>query len=243
MSNNTDLVVFENPVKDMTYKRPNPLTDTHKSHITRINNAYNETAYFDNHGIMWIEAEKLSEIIRTNKRNAQYIVSNNVPDEAKKYLGKKIYIRGYEIKKILEKCIEEEGIGKKKQYLKYSEQLFNAIRDCDTAENIRNIYQDQIQNSRKKLKRKRIKEYNIKYDELTGEKLIKKTAQFSHIRSYALFKDISDRIENGLIVNKEIHEVITKEGINDEEELLRLCTEKEWNIEWYEKFRVNYIYI
>lgn len=91
------------------------------------------------------------------------------------------------------------------------------------------------------MKKKRIKKYNIKIDELTGEKLIKKTAQFSHIRSYALFKEISDKIENGLIVNKEVHAVITKEGINDEEELLELCTKKGWNKDWYEKFKINFI--
>lgn len=67
---NKDLVIFENPVREMNYNRPDPLPDTHKSHISRINNAYNETAYFDKSGIMWIEASKLSEIIRTNSRNA-----------------------------------------------------------------------------------------------------------------------------------------------------------------------------
>lgn len=241
MNKSKALVPFDNPVKELSYKRPEAFPDTHKTHITRINNAYNETTYFDNHGVMWIEASKLAEIIRTNNTNAQYIISNNIPDEAKIYVGKTIYVRGYEIKRILDKFIQEEGIGKKKQYLKYSERLFNAIRDCDTAENIRNIYQNQLQDSRKKLKVKRIKEYNIKYDELTGKKLIKKISEFSHIRSYALFKNIADKIDNGLIVNKEIHEIITKKGINDEEDLLKLCNENGWKVDWYQKFKINFI--
>lgn len=243
MNKSKALVPFENPVKEMSYKKPEALANTHKTHITRINNAYNETTYFDNSGVMWIEANKLAEIIRTNNTNARYIISNNIPDQAKMYIGKTTYVRGYEIKQILDKFIQEEGIGKKKQYLKYSELLFNAIRDCDTAENIRTIYQNQLQDSRRKLKIKRIKKYKIKYDELTGENLIKKTAEFSHIRSYALFKNISDKIDNGLIVNKDIHQIITKKGVNDEEDLFKLCNENGWNVDWYQKFKINFINI
>ena len=121
--------------------------------------------------------------------------------------------------------------------MKYSEKIYKAIRDSDTAENIRTTYIKQIQDSRKNLKNKRIRKYKIRKDELTGEKLIKKTAEFSHIRSYALFKDIADDIENGLIVNKETHEIITKRGINDEDELYCLCKELNWDIEWMEKFK------
>ena len=39
---------------------------------------------------------------------------------------------------------------------------------------------------------------------------------------------------NGLIVNKDTHFIITQEGVNDEEELYKLCYEKGWNTDWYE---------
>lgn len=237
MSNNNSIVPYENPVSDMNFIKPKPMENSSKAHITRIVNAYSQTAYFDNHGVMWIEASKLAEILRTNKQNAQYILSNHIPDDAKQNSSGKVYVRGYEIKRIIDRHIQEEGLGTRKQYLKYSEDIFNAIRDCDTAENIRNIYQNQLQGDRKKLKSKRIKKYAIKFDELTGKKLKKISAEFSHIRSYALFRDMSDNIENGLIVNKDTHKLITKKGINDEEELLELCKEMGFNTSWYERFR------
>ena len=35
-------------------------------------------------------------------------------------------------------------------------------------------------------------------------------------------------------VNKETHDIITKETINDENELYSLCYKNGWNIEWYD---------
>lgn len=240
MNNENTLVPFENPVSNMNFEKPVPSASSSKSHITRITNAYNNTAWVDNNGVMWIEVSKLAEILRTNKPNAQYILSNQIPDNAKEYHGGNIYVRGYEIKRIIDKNIQEEGLGTRKQYLKYSEAIFNAIRDCDCAENIRNIYQDQLQGSRKKLKGKRIRKYKIKIDELTRLPLKKTTSEFSHIRSYALFKDIADDLDNGLIVNKDTHKIITKSGINDEDELFNLCIDNSWDTGWYEKYKAKF---
>ena len=38
-------------------------------------------------------------------------------------------------------------------------------------------------------------------------------------------------------VNKESHDIITKETINDENELYSLCYKNGWNIEWYDKYK------
>ena len=40
-------------------------------------------------------------------------------------------------------------------------------------------------------------------------------------------------------VNKESHDIITKETINDENELYSLCYKNGWNIEWYDKYKEN----
>jgi len=40
-----------------------------------------------------------------------------------------------------------------------------------------------------------------------------------------MYKFISDSIYNGLIINKNTHNIITAQGINDESELLELCTQ------------------
>ena len=45
-------------------------------------------------------------------------------------------------------------------------------------------------------------------------------------------------------VNKETHDIITKETINDENELYSLCYKNWWNIEWYDKYKekLNIVY-
>lgn len=45
-------------------------------------------------------------------------------------------------------------------------------------------------------------------------------------------------------VNKETHDIITKETINDENELYSLSYKNWWNIEWYDKYKekLNIVY-
>lgn len=40
-------------------------------------------------------------------------------------------------------------------------------------------------------------------------------------------------------VNKETYDIITKETINDENELYSLSYKNGWNIEWYDKYKEN----
>ncbi len=54
------------------------------------------------------------------------------------------------------------------------------------------------------------------------------------------YKDIADSIDNRLVVNKTTHEIIIARGINNEEELEKLCQEKNWNLGWYEKYKKNF---
>ena len=242
MNSNLPMIVIKNSVKELSYINPEEMNNTCKSPSTRIRNAYREAGFIDDRGRLWFKNSRIADIIRTTSGNAQYVISNEIPDNSKIFVNGEMYIKGYEVKRLIDKEIQETGMGKKKQYLLYSEKIFNAIRDCDTAENLRNAYEMELKAGKKKLKSKRIRKYKILHDELTGKELIKKTSEFSHIRSYSIFKDIGDDIENGLIVNKEIHDMITKYGIMDEEDLLRLCEEKGWSTEWYNSFKECFVY-
>lgn len=232
----TALVPFDYAIKDILFKKPEVAQTSSPRCITRIDNAYNKCGFIDKTGVMWFDSERIDDILRTNKSNARYLLKD-IEDEFKRFIGNKMYVRGYEVRRLLDIRIQNEGIGKKKDYLLYSERIYNAIRDCDTAEKIRTSYDLEIKESKKTLKRKRITKYKIEFDELTGENLIKRTAEFSHIRSFAMFRDSGDDIENGLIVNKETHMQITKSGINDEDELISLCKENNWRTNWYQNFK------
>ena len=106
---------------------------------------------------------------------------------------------------------------------------------CDTVVRLRLEYDKDKAVARRTLKKKRKKTYNIKYDELTGEPL-KTNCEFSHIRSYAIYKQYADDIDNGLMVNKMTHRLITERGVNDENQLLALCQEQGWKTDWYEAY-------
>lgn len=162
-----------------------------------------------------------------------------IPDESKATFGNETYVRGYEVLKLIAKCLEENGTGTKGIYLETSKQYYDSITTCDKAKLLRLEYENQLKNQRKLLKKKRINAHNIKNDELTKEPLIVRSSEFSHIRSVAMYKFISDSIDNGLIVNKETHNIITAQGINDESELLNLCTEMNWAIDWYNVYMQN----
>lgn len=234
------LVTFKNHVIDMKIGLPSLPEDSHKGTCTRVKNAWVNFTHIDDEGIVWVDVERIEDILRTTKTIAKYELVN-IDDKDKFVDGKKTYIRAYIIRSIIDRFIQREKMSRRKEYLKYSEQIYKAIRDCDTAEVIRTKYISNMEADRKKLKGQRIKEYKIKYDELTGDKLIKRTAEFSHIRSAAIFREISTDIENGLIVNKETHIIITEKGVNDEIELYSLCKERSWKTAWYEKFEKYFL--
>lgn len=236
--NENSLVPFNNHVIDMSIGIPIKPDGSDKGTCTQIKNAWINFAHIDDKGVMWVDIERIHAILRTTKPIANYHLKD-IEDKDKLRYGNKVYVKAYHIRNIIDKSIQIEKISRRKEYLKYSEEIYMAIRDCATAEIIRQKYSNIIEGDRKKLKASRIKKYKIKYDELTGDKIEKATAEFSHIRSYAIFREISTDIENGLIVNKQTHNVITAAGINDEVELYQLCTEKNWSIKWYEKYK-NY---
>lgn len=78
------------------------------------------------------------------------------------------------------------------------------IRDSDKAEVMRARYYEDLTDKKNKLKVQRIKKYKIVIDELTGANLKTQTAEFSHIRSVAIYPDLQLELDNGLIVNKKL---------------------------------------
>lgn len=222
-------------VKDLNIVEPIVDEKAKGKVVKEISNAWKNATVIDNKGWLWVSKDKLHSILRTKKSNIGYVLMQ-IPDEYKVNIGSNTYIRGYKVLEIIARNIEEGGVGTKGLYLETSKQYYDSINLCDKVKLLRLEYDNTMKEQRKKLKKKRIKKYRIKYDELTNESLTKE-AEFSHIRSVCMYKYISDNIENGLIVNKQTHELITSRGINDEEELLELCKKVSWNVSWYEDYK------
>ena len=118
-----------------------------------------------------------------------------------------------------------------------SQLFYRAIRDCDHAKVLRYEFYEHLKRIIGSLKQKRINQFEIKRDELTGNPLHLKSCEFSHIRSVSLFPELAGFLENGLIINKTTHDKITSFRINDENELLQLCEQEGWSTDWHEGFK------
>ncbi|MBE6051926.1 MAG: hypothetical protein E7214_15100 [Clostridium sp.] len=191
------LVLYKPNKIGMNIEKIEKPENSDKGTCTKITSVWSNFTYYDKEGIIWVDSEKLHLILRTTKSNAKYAIVN-IDDKNKSREGNKIYIRAYVVGEIIDKYIQREKIGKRKEYLKYSERVYTAIRDSEEIVIKQTKYQISRDEDRRKLKNRRIKKYNIEYDELTGEGIKKNTAEFAHIKSYALFREVANDIENEL---------------------------------------------
>lgn len=231
-----ELIPYQFPASNIHYNLPdfsNPYMK--QKTMNEIKNSWNKIASLDNFGRVWVAAKGIHVLLRTTPDYAKYYIGG-IRDEYKFEVKDDVLIKGEVIYSLLDRCIQSAGQSSRENYLRYSEMFYRAIRDCDYAKNIRNEFNCFINNEKPKLKKRRIIQYLIKYDELTNEKLNINKCEFSHIRSAALYPVIATYIENGLIVNKSTHQLITSEGIGDEIQLYTLCIEKRWNTDWYDHF-------
>ncbi len=219
----------------MHYQEPQLSDKVTKKVKTEIANAWRDSILIDSKGWIWVKKDKLHSILRTSVPNANFIALN-IEDEYKRTYDGVIYIRGFKVMEQIIKAQEENGAGTRGVNLEASKQYYEQIHQCDTVKMLRLDYDNQLKIDRSKLKKKRRSTYKITCDELTGQKL-KWGYEFSHIRSYSMFREIANNIDNGLLVNKEVHRQITEYGINNEEELLAFCEENGYKTDWYLKYK------
>lgn len=223
---------------DLDFERPTIGEDEHKGTVTRIVNACKECIVEAESAAVYISEDSLGEILRLRAEDKIRIILSNIEDEDKFSDGKHILLA--ECIKLINKELNEARTESRRKYLKISERALINLRECDKIRMISIKTDERYKKELGKLKRNRISRYKIKRDELTGEILIKRTAEFSHIRSKSSYPKLALDIENGLIVNKETHVKITKEKVENEETLKSLCEKENWDITWYEVFKSNY---
>ncbi|MEZ9367200.1 hypothetical protein AB4167_22175 [Vibrio sp. 10N.286.49.E11] len=205
------------------------------SAVQGIINAWDNNTVIDVYGRPWIKSDTVHIVLRTNKDNAAYLIGG-LSSEYKYRDTTGLYVRGDGICLLLDSSILNARSMLRENYVKYSQLLYIAIRDCSRARELRGEHYEHVKKLIKTLKRKRINEYEVDFDELTGEVLHGASAEFSHIRSVSIYPELASHIENGLIVNKSTHRIITQNGINDENELLDLCDLNDWDVSWYHNF-------
>lgn len=230
------IIPFDDHSIQGAYTLPN--TQSEKltpSTIQGIINAWDNLTILDTYGRPWINSKGIHVVLRTSKDNAAYLVAG-LADDQKYKTGADLFIRGESICYLLDTSIINARSMLRENYIKYSQLLYIAIRDCSRARELRGEHYEYIKKIVRTLKNKRINEYHINYDELTNEVLHGATAEFSHIRSVSLYPQLASHLDNGFVVNKDTHKIITKNSINDESELRDLCMINNWNVNWYDKY-------
>ncbi|WP_252178101.1 hypothetical protein [Endozoicomonas sp. 4G] len=198
-------------------------------------NAWTNGTLVDGTGKVWINEEYLFQIWRTDKATSSYFV-DGIPSGDKVNFGGVICINYSAVIYRLNEIIDSPISNQRRDYLRLSENIGKSVRDSDSAEVYRLRYNEYITSVKRELKKSRIKQFNIVCDELTGFKLIKRTSEFHHIRRQSVYPNLVNMIWNGLIINKDTHEIITDNNINDEYDLLDLCQQMGWSTLWFDYY-------
>lgn len=211
-------------------------TPSHLSSSTAkgIYNAWINAAVIDARGTIWVHADKLHTILRTNTGNARKHYQG-APERYKRVAGKRRYLLAAYVTALIDEVIQTAGTHSRSLYARFSEKIYHEVRDSDFAINKRLVYWEHIRTTRTRLKSKRKQRFRIRHDELTGRPLSNR-AEFSHIRSASLYYDIADQFWNGLLVNKKTHNHITRNHVCDESELYKLCKSEGWRTDWYSPY-------
>lgn len=176
MKNNA-LVPYKYSVTEIKYNTPEIDEKCYPRTITEINNAWRNCSFLDDSGHVWVAVDKIHSILRTSKGNGRYHIEG-VEESAKKTINNTTYIMGYKLGALIDRFIQETGESSKSRYLRYSEELYRAIRDSDTAKKLRLEFAFELSDSRKGLKKARIKTHKIIRDEVTGDSLLRKPVNF-----------------------------------------------------------------
>lgn len=235
MNDNNKLIVISSYIKDISYKMPKKAEKLDIITVRKISNAIG-AGIVDNRGLVWFDCNKLHTILRVKTKSDAAYILEKINNKFKVVYNCTTYVRWTSIVAQIAERIEKNP---RNEYLQL---VFNLLDEINNSSDIKllQLKAKEIQEKNiKKLKKIRIKKYRIAKDELTNEKLYEKTAEFSHIRSVTMYPEFSEKIWNGLIVNKNTHKVITSEGINDEEQLYNLCYNKGWQVGWYSSYKLE----
>lgn len=242
MRNNTQISEIIYHVVDLEINLDNITTSKYITTYTQrglssIKNAWKRYAIVDSVGCLWVQKKGIKSILRLGTNYREFI-EFNINEYHKKTIEGKTYIRINAVGDVLIHNISSHqyDIGKR-NYSKFSLKLLNKLNEHPFVDNIRENQRQHFLRQRSKLKHNRIKEFGLINDELTGQKLISSSCEFSHIRSVASYPDLALYVWNGLIVNKETHDRITKRGVNNEVSLNEMCNQENWKKTWIGQYR------
>ncbi|MGE8705363.1 MAG: hypothetical protein ACN6O5_22005 [Achromobacter sp.] len=188
-------------------------------------------------GVPFIKVQGIADIVRTGNSGLERALIYQglrgfLPRSEIVSIDGFDHISGHSLCAILDSRIASRN-GKTKQYLQIALNLYYRILDLGSVRDLKELFQEEIENKRSSLKVERIRVYRIDKCEFTESPIHDfSSVQFAHLDSVVYNPNRALDINNGVIILREIHADMTRRGINSYEETYSYCEEKKYSLKW-----------
>ncbi len=208
--------------------------------LNGIISALNSGVIVNSNGAIFINVSVLHTLLRTNPGAANTIWQDGIPGYVSGVDGRtiegNIYISGSDFVGLLD-ARRQTSIGQSKLYLQFIQAAYNTISDHPQIIDVRSAFIKTIDNMRSTLKSKKIQEKNITCCEFTGIKFNDTNqVEFAHINSIITDPENALNINNGVIIMKQIHAMLTKQQIQTFAGMYEFCQRNNYFTDWAEAF-------
>lgn len=202
---------------ELEYKKPekkNKLVDEKK--YLKVDKTCENQVKVANTGVVYVEKEALSSLMKVDNADAEYIYDNKIKEEDKKNFGNKDYAHSSAVVGELDRRAQESRNSEIQAINQYSRDSLTNISDSDQVNKLRRDFDGLVDKTLPKLRKMRDSEV----DEITGETL-KDSYAFHHNNKKSIHTTPEDTIDpdKGSLVNPDTHKEIHRRKINNSKEL------------------------
>lgn len=217
---------------EIEFEKPPRPAFVHDTYAQRIENSWANGFAVDAAGWLWIDTGKLISILCTDKHQADFCVAQ-APANCKTCIGETNCILGSYVLFLIDQNIQKASATTRRART-FSRDCYTSIQDNPIVVERQTAYQEFFTKAKGKLKSSRLKLTQYNQDELTGEPLIRRTAEFHHIFSAQLFPHLALNETYGIVINRQTHEEVHANSALHPHDLYELCERKGWKLEWHQ---------
>jgi hypothetical protein len=242
MTQNLPSVIYH-PLNELTQRQELDLvinaafSALNTGHITAIVNAFFVNTKICVNGIPYLKVSGLSTILRTGNSGAErpliyqgmsgVISASEIVD-----IEGVEHISGPTLRALIDTRMSQTT-GRTRQYLLVAMESYERILNLSQVRDLKELFLDDIRNNRSLLKTQRIAECNIIACEFTGAIFTsRQEVEFAHIESVVTNPLLALNINNGVIILKTIHQILTRSGIHGFEGMYNFCVENNYSTVW-----------
>jgi hypothetical protein len=242
MTRNLPSVIYH-PLDELTQRDELDLVLTvasralNSGHITAIVNAFFVNTKICINGIPYLKVNGLSMILRTGNSGAERpLIYQGMPGvisaaEIVEIEGVE-HISGPTLRGLIDTRLSQTT-GRTRQYLLIAMESYDKILNLSLVRDLKELFLDDIRNNRPLLKTQRIAEYDITACEFTGVAFVsRQDIEFAHIESVVTNPLLALNVDNGVIIQKTIHQALTRLGVHDYAGMYNFCVERNYSTAW-----------